>query len=173
MSIAPRPAARARAAERASTVADTSRFLGAHVSVAGGLPRAFERGATLGCTTMQVFVKNASRWVGKELLDEEVAAFRAARAAAPCGAQPIVAHAAYLINLAAPEGEVLTRSRAGLADELERCKASLVSSQEALDHSDLGLPPDEADHSPSLQSCRATLELTPDDAGAIALEAAE
>lgn len=97
------------------------RYLGAHVSVAGGMPRAFERGAALGCTAMQLFVKNASRWVGKELVEEEVAAFRAAHAAAPGARQPIVAHAAYLINLAAPEGEVLARSRAGLADELERC----------------------------------------------------
>ncbi|HSP72319.1 MAG TPA: hypothetical protein VLN26_08120 [Gaiellaceae bacterium] len=44
----------------------------------------------------------------------------------------------------------------GLADELERCKASLVSSQEALDHGNLGLSPDEAGHSPSLQSCRGS-----------------
>jgi deoxyribonuclease-4 len=95
------------------------RFLGAHVSVAGGLPLAFERGAAIGCTAMQVFVKNASRWQGKVLTDEEVAAFEAARGASET---PVVAHAAYLINLAAPPGEVLDRSRAGLADELERCR---------------------------------------------------
>lgn len=108
------------------TATAPSRFLGAHVSVAGGLPRAFERGRALGCTAMQVFVKNASRWQGKTLADEEVDAFRAAHAEWKCGGRgaPLVAHAAYLINLAAPaapEGEVLARSRAGLADELERC----------------------------------------------------
>ena len=96
------------------------RFLGAHVSVAGGLPLAFERGGAIGCTAMQVFVKNASRWQGRELLDEEVAAFGAAWAAAP--ERPVVAHAAYLINLAAPPGDVLDNSRRGLADELERCR---------------------------------------------------
>jgi len=57
MSVAPRPAAPARAVERRKAAAGTSRFLGAHVSVAGGLPRAFERGHALGCTAMQVFVK--------------------------------------------------------------------------------------------------------------------
>ena len=96
------------------------RFLGAHVSVAGGLPLAFGRGGDIGCTAMQVFVKNASRWQGKVLTDDEVAAFGAAWAATP--ERPVVAHAAYLINLAAPPGDVLASSRRGLADELERCR---------------------------------------------------
>ena len=94
-------------------------FLGAHVSVAGGLPSAFGRAQGLGCTALQVFVKNASRWQGRALEDDEVAAFRAAWET--CPGAPVVAHAAYLINLAAPPGEVLDRSREGLADELVRC----------------------------------------------------
>ncbi len=94
-------------------------FLGAHVSVAGGLPRAFERGRDLGCTAMQVFVKNPNRWQGRPLDDEEVARFRAARES--WTGAPLVAHGAYLINLAAEDGEILARSRAGLIDELERC----------------------------------------------------
>jgi deoxyribonuclease IV len=121
-SRAARPGRRAGAAaptgRRAGAAAPT-RFLGAHVSVAGGLPLAFERGRALGCTAMQVFVKNANQWQGRPLLDDEVARFRAARA--DWNGAPLVAHAAYLINLAADDPEVLARSRAGLADELERC----------------------------------------------------
>jgi deoxyribonuclease-4 len=94
-------------------------LLGAHVSVAGGLPEAFGRARDLGCAALQVFVKNASRWQGRPLEDPEVAAFRAAWET--CPGAPVVAHAAYLINLAAPPGEVLERSRRGLADELVRC----------------------------------------------------
>jgi len=97
----------------------TTRFLGAHVSVAGGLPLAFERGRALGCTAMQLFVKNASQWKGRVLLDDEVERFRAARS--EWNGTPVVAHAAYLINLAAGDPAILARSRAGLADELERC----------------------------------------------------
>jgi deoxyribonuclease-4 len=89
------------------------------VSAAGGLPLAFERGRKLGCAAMQVFVKNPSQWRGRPLGDDEVASFRAALTGWE-GATP-VAHAAYLINLAAAAGEVLERSRAGLADELARC----------------------------------------------------
>lgn len=95
--------------------------LGAHVSVAGGLAEGIRRGVELGCEALQVFVKNASQWRGKPLEPEEIAAFRAAHAASPIG--PLVAHAAYLINLAAPDPAILAKSRAGLADELVRCAA--------------------------------------------------
>lgn len=98
----------------------TDLLLGSHVSVAGGLATAFPRAASLGCTAMQIFVKNASQWRGKVLGDEEVAAFRAARAGGFRG--PIFAHASYLINLASAEEELLARSIAALADELERCR---------------------------------------------------
>jgi len=93
--------------------------LGAHVSVAGGLATAFERAADLGCEAIQIFVKNANQWQGRTLAGEEVDAFRAARAASAVG--PVVAHASYLINLAAAEGEIREKSVAALADELARC----------------------------------------------------
>jgi len=93
--------------------------LGAHVSVAGGLPKAFERGDDLGCDSLQIFVKNASQWKGRALADDEVTAFRAAHQASPTG--PLVAHASYLINLAATDPKILEKSLAALGDELDRC----------------------------------------------------
>jgi deoxyribonuclease-4 len=93
--------------------------LGAHVSVAGGLPTAMERATALGCTAAQIFVKNASQWRGREVGEDEEAAFRQAHAASPVG--PLVAHASYLINLCAADPDLLVRSRAALADELARC----------------------------------------------------
>ena len=36
--------------------------LGAHMSVAGGLPRAVERAVVHGCEAMQIFAKNANQW---------------------------------------------------------------------------------------------------------------
>jgi deoxyribonuclease IV len=90
--------------------------LGAHVSVAGGMPTAIERATALGCTAAQVFVKNANQWQGRELPEEEVASFRAA---SPVG--PLVAHASYLINLCSADPALLARSREALADELSRC----------------------------------------------------
>lgn len=93
--------------------------IGAHVSVAGGLHLAFERGSDLGCETIQIFVKSPSQWQAKPLDDERVAAFRAAAEASEI--RPVAVHAAYLINLAAADSEVLARSRQALIDELRRC----------------------------------------------------
>src|SRR3954464_932398 len=93
--------------------------LGAHCSVAGGMPNAIARATSLGCTAAQVFVKNAAQWRGRELVEEEVAAFRAAHAASAVG--PLVAHASYLINLCSADSGLLARSREALADELARC----------------------------------------------------
>ncbi len=93
--------------------------LGAHVSVAGGVAKAIPRGEELGCTAIQIFVKNANRWSGKPIAADDAAGFRAAREASAIG--PAVAHASYLINLGATDETVLTRSVAALADELARC----------------------------------------------------
>lgn len=92
--------------------------LGAHVSAAGGAAAAIGRGVELGCTALQIFVKSPNQWRARPLPPAAAAEFRAARAASPIG--PVVAHAAYLINLAAPPGETRERSLAALADELGR-----------------------------------------------------
>jgi deoxyribonuclease-4 len=94
-------------------------LLGAHLSVAGGLAKAFAHGEALCCDAAQIFVKNPNQWRGRPLADAEATAFRAAHAASRVG--PVVAHASYLINLAASDPLVRERSRAALGDELARC----------------------------------------------------
>jgi deoxyribonuclease-4 len=93
--------------------------LGAHVSIAGGVSRAIGRGETLACETIQVFVKNASQWQGKSLDEDEVLLFQQEQNRSQIS--PVVAHASYLINLAATNPENLDKSRVALADELIRC----------------------------------------------------
>jgi deoxyribonuclease IV len=94
--------------------------LGAHMSVAGGLARAYERGASIGCEAMQVFTKSERQWQAKPLLPDEVAAFRAA--ATQTGIGPVLAHDSYLINLASPDDALRAKSKAAFAHELERCE---------------------------------------------------
>ena len=77
--------------------------------------------AALGCDAFQLFVKNASRWQAKPLSDGEITRFRELHVAQGC--PPVVAHASYLINLAATKSETLQKSRAALHNELERCHA--------------------------------------------------
>jgi len=87
--------------------------------------RAFERAALTGCTTMQVFTKNNNRWEARPYTPGDIEQYRLARAGSPVA--PVLAHAAYLINLCAVDGEVLRKSRAALRDELGRCEALGIS----------------------------------------------
>ena len=94
-------------------------LLGSHMSIAGGVHTAFERGVRAGCTTMQVFVKNSNQWTARQPAADEIERTRAA--AATSGISPVVAHASYLINLCAVNAATLRRSRAAFIDELNRC----------------------------------------------------
>ena len=93
--------------------------LGAHMSIAGGLDRAFARAEAVGGTALQIFTKNASQWRGKAIDDASARAFRAAWEKSGIG--PVLAHASYLINLAAPDAELWAKSKAAFLDELQRC----------------------------------------------------
>lgn len=95
-------------------------LLGSHMSTAGGLHTAFERGTRVSCSTMQIFVKNNNQWRGKAQTQADVDRFMAARSASAI--TPVVAHAAYLINLCAADSEVLSKSRAAYEDELRRAE---------------------------------------------------
>lgn len=94
-------------------------YLGAHMSISGGLSKAIDRGSAAGCAVIQIFTQNSNQWRGKAVSDSEVALFREKRAAA--GLCDIVSHDIYLINLAAAPGEVRDKSLAGFLEEMERC----------------------------------------------------
>ena len=96
-----------------------TRLLGAHVSVAGGLDNAFARGLESNCTALQIFTKNANRWQGKPISNDDALAFQ--QAWQKSGIGPVIAHDAYLINLASPKQDVWEKSKAALRDELLRC----------------------------------------------------
>ena len=95
--------------------------IGAHVSIAGGLHLALERGRALGCGAVQIFLKNQRRWAARPMGADEVRAFRAARRAA--GIAPVFAHASYLINLASPDAAAWRQAVDAFTDELERAEA--------------------------------------------------
>ena len=102
--------------------------LGAHMSVAGGLPRAVERAVVHRCDALQIFAKNANQWRGRELPREEIREFRAQVKAAGIG--PVVSHASYLINLAIDQRRRCDGSRSrrwatrSIAPKRSACSAS-------------------------------------------------
>jgi len=91
------------------------------MSIAGGLPRAVERAALHGCESLQIFTKSAGQWRARPLPEAEIAEFR--RKVEQTGIRPVVAHASYLINLAAREQGLWRQSMDALVEELDRAEA--------------------------------------------------
>jgi len=95
--------------------------LGAHLSIAGGLPRAVDRAEASGCESLQIFTKSAGQWRARDLPPEEIALFK--RRVRQTKIRPVVAHNSYLINLAAADPALRRRSIDSLRDELDRAEA--------------------------------------------------
>lgn len=96
-------------------------LLGAHMSIAGGLALALERGKAVGCSVIQLFLKNQVQWRGRPLTEAEVSEFE--RTQETTGIRVAFAHATYLINLASPAEADWRRSVEAFHDELERAEA--------------------------------------------------
>lgn len=90
------------------------------MSIAGGLHLALERGRAVGCSVVQLFVKNQVQWTARPLTEEEVRLFKKVQRAT--GINPVFAHATYLINLAAPVETEWKRAVDAFGDELERAE---------------------------------------------------
>jgi len=105
---------------RAMTNEENAARMGAHVSIAGGVSKAFQRGADIGCGAIQIFSKNQSQWKGKLLDDGEVEAYHTAQERTGIG--PVMIHDSYLINLCAPVPEMYEKSVSAFADEIERAE---------------------------------------------------
>ncbi|MBI2615184.1 MAG: deoxyribonuclease IV [Gemmatimonadetes bacterium] len=95
-------------------------LLGAHVSVAGGIERAPQRGAAINATAIQVFTKTPNQWRERRIGARQAARFREALLRHRIRA--VVAHDAYLINLASPDPGLRARSIRAFQAELERCR---------------------------------------------------
>lgn len=97
------------------------RLLGAHMPTTGGLHRAITSGYQIGCTAVQLFTASPRQWRTRPLTEQEIEAFEQARR--DTGIDTVIAHDSYLINLAAPNQDILRRSRAAFLEELQRAEA--------------------------------------------------
>jgi deoxyribonuclease-4 len=91
-------------------------LIGAHVSTAGGLTSAIERGTEIGSEAIQIFPQSPRAWRPTAYNAEDFAAFRESFEASPL--QSVTIHAIYLINCASREREVKRKSAAALAHAL-------------------------------------------------------
>jgi deoxyribonuclease-4 len=92
-------------------------LIGAHVSIAGGLPNAVARAIELECDSIQIFNQSSRAWRPQNHSDEAVAEFCEGIESSRVG--PVLIHAVYLINAASLEREVRTKSLEALKAALE------------------------------------------------------
>src|SRR4051812_11896881 len=90
---------------------------GAHCSTAGGYWRALERGASVNCEVVQIFVKNNMQWLGRLPTPSEIDEFN--RAKKQYKFAKIFGHAGYLINLAANPSPNRDKSLQSIIQEIE------------------------------------------------------
>ena len=98
------------------------KYIGAHVSAAGGVPNAPLNAKRIGATAFALFTKNQRQWAAKPLAEEEIRLFRTNCREAGYAPEQILPHDSYLINLGHPEREGLEKSRDAFLDELQRCE---------------------------------------------------
>ncbi len=98
------------------------KYIGAHVSAAGGVDQAVKRASELEATAFALFTKNQRQWRAAPLSDEVIAAFRQACADYHYTSAQILPHDSYLINLGHPVKEALEKSRSAFIDEMTRCE---------------------------------------------------
>lgn len=97
------------------------KYIGAHVSAAGGVENAPLNATKLNARAFALFTKNQRQWHAKPLTEKSIQAFKANLAAAQIAPEHVLPHDSYLINLGHPEAEPLAKSRAAFIDEMQRC----------------------------------------------------
>ncbi|VAX76712.1 Endonuclease 4 [Serratia symbiotica] len=98
------------------------KFVGAHVSAAGGVDQAVIRAHQLEATAFALFTKNQRQWCAAPLSSRVIDQFKTACVKYRYGPGQILAHNSYLINLGHPLTKALEKSRCSFLDEMQRCQ---------------------------------------------------
>src|SRR5690625_1204612 len=98
------------------------KYIGAHVSAAGGVENTPVRADEIGANAFALFTKNQRRWKAKHLSKENINGFRKNCEELGFSMRQVMPHDSYLINLGHPEKEKLQKSRQAFLVELQRCE---------------------------------------------------
>lgn len=97
------------------------KYIGAHVSVEGGVSTAPGRANEIGATSFALFTRNPSRWSSPAIKEDEAERFKANCLTFGYTPDRILPHDSFLINLGAPDSAKLEMSRRAFLDEFNRC----------------------------------------------------
>ena len=98
------------------------KYVGAHVSIAGGVQNAPENAYAIGARAFAMFTKNQRQWVSGPLTLASIKLFRENCEKYDYKPFQILPHDSYLINLGSPDAGPLDKSRAAFIDEMGRCE---------------------------------------------------
>jgi len=96
-------------------------YLGAHISAAGGLENAVTNAVKIGASSFALFLKSQRQWNSKPLEESTVKKFKDACEKHKIAPHLILPHGSYLMNLGSHDPILLSKSRALLLDEMQRC----------------------------------------------------
>lgn len=97
------------------------KYIGAHVSIAGGVENAPLNAAAIGAKAFAMFTKNQRQWASPPLTQESIKAFKNNCKAHGFSAEHILPHDGYLINLGNPDPAKRAQSLKAFTDEMSRC----------------------------------------------------
>lgn len=98
------------------------KFIGAHVSAAGGVENAPLNAQKIGATAFALFTKNQRQWEAPALTPKSIDTFKANCQKFGYTPAQILPHDSYLINLGNPDKAALEKSRNAFFDEMMRCQ---------------------------------------------------
>lgn len=96
------------------------KYIGAHVSAAGGVENAPLNAFKIGATAFAMFTKNQKRWEAKALTDDNIRKFKENMENCGYTADQVLPHDGYLINLGHPDEEKREKSLNSFLDEVNR-----------------------------------------------------
>lgn len=97
------------------------KYIGAHVSVAGGVGNAPVQAHAIGAKAFALFTGSSSRWQSKDIPEEEIARLKSNCQLYGFTPEVILPHDNFLINLGSPDSKKLAMSRKSFLDEMRRC----------------------------------------------------
>ena len=98
------------------------KYIGAHVSISGGVDQAPRNAKAISATGFAMFTKNQRQWHAPRLSSEQIRLFKEAMKECGFESGQVLPHDSYLINLGHPEHEGLETSRRAFIEEMQRCE---------------------------------------------------
>lgn len=98
------------------------KYIGAHISIAGGVFNAPENAVKIGAKAFAMFTKNQRQWSAPPYTALEIQKFKDALQKSAILPRYVLPHSSYLINLGNPESSAREKSLTAFIDEVTRCE---------------------------------------------------